>query len=143
MPSWLASRSPGRPRRPSGLLLLTSEPDAGAARTRDAAAHTGRAAREAAWRPFRQCGRKRNSVNPPLIRYNGSLVVCPVRTRSPQLSELLPSEPLHTWPAVGGNRELLPRCGAAVEPRRPVNPERLVPMFTDNHVFDQPPGGTF
>lgn len=30
------------------------------------------------WRPFRQRYRKRNSVNPPLIRYNGSLVVCPV-----------------------------------------------------------------
>lgn len=37
-----------------------------------------RAGRERHWRPFRQRERKRNSVNPPLIRYNGSLVVCPV-----------------------------------------------------------------
>lgn len=28
---------------------------------------------------------KRNSVNPPLIRYNGSLVVCPVRTHLAQV----------------------------------------------------------
>lgn len=35
---------------------------------------------------------------------------------------------------------VLIRCGTAVEP---VNPERLGRMFTDNHVFDQPPGGTF
>lgn len=38
----------------------------------------GQAGGQRHWRPFRQRYRKRNSVNPPLIRYNGSLVVCPV-----------------------------------------------------------------
>lgn len=100
------------------------------------------------WRPFRQCGRKRNSVNPPLIRYNGSLVVCPVRTRSPQVDDTVGPDTLKAsthLPQSQHQRRIMvgSRCGAAVELRQPVNPERTGRMFTDNHVFDQPTSGTF
>lgn len=123
-------------------------PEAGAARNRDTVAHTGREGREKDWRPFRQWGRKRNSVNPPLIRYNGSLVVCPVRTLSPQVYDtvapdtLIPATHLYHSQQQQGIM-VSARCGTAVDLKQPVKPKRLDRMFTDNHIFDQPPGGMF
>lgn len=82
--------------------------------------------------------RKRNSVNPPLIRYNGSLVVCPVRTRPPPVYDTGAPDTLtpaaHLYRSRQRRRDMavvavvvVTRCGTAVELEQPVNLERLGP----------------
>lgn len=93
------------------------------------------------WRPFRRCGRKRNSVNPPLIRYNDSLVVCPVSSTtslrpSGGAGSLRPGKHLDQSPSRGQQRcreaaQLLLGAGSRLLNRRPGR------MFPDHHVSDR------